>query len=317
MASRISSILVVGGLSIAALVVMPLVPRTVSQEAQERAAPLRDVCPEGWARYSCNEVRLCVSPEVENQYDVAKALEEKGTGCGRSDRIVPGAWAHVTPYVVGWRNRAYMGGGYYFYTRVAKLDASNVKNRDLNEAIENLHLGNTSRELSKGGSDWKPVDFESLETYKLKVPTPNPSVKEVCPAGWRRFSCEFVRLCVAPSVTNRYNLETSREFQNADCKMDSRTVGAEDTNSSPHDVGYARGWMLLGPQYVGVVKLDLSDIFDGNVDEAIQRLVLVPLPPNALIEFNHGAKEGVARFQNYLNENRIKEKEIEDAKSPH
>ena len=315
MVTRTKLILLGCGLSIATL--LPLLPLTSSPAPQESTARLKDVCPEGWTRYGCQLVRLCVSPEVESQYPVAKTLEDKSTGCGRpDDRIVPEVWTHATPYEVGWREKGQYGG-YNFYSKVAKLDSSTIKNGDLNDAIASLHLNDPSTDWNNGWHDYLNTNLMSLETYDLALPPPKTPVKEVCPTGWSRFSCEFVRLCVAPSVTNRYNLTTSKEFGNARCEMDNRSVGEQDTHSSPHEVGKAAAALLLGPRYVGVVKLDSPDIFDGNIDEAIQRLVLVPIPTNALIEYARGAKEGEAMFRSYLSKNRQKEKEIEGAKNPH
>lgn len=318
MAIRISSI-VIGGLSVAAF--LTLFPLAISSAAQQSVAPLRDVCPDGWARYRCTTgVRLCVSPEVERQYDPAESLRKvRGWGaCVANDELVPEAWTHATPEELGYME-ASDTPGYNFCRKVVKFDSSNIKDGDLDKTIESLHIpdGDNPTSWNKGWHAYKPLDSISLETYGLPVPAPKPSVKEVCPVGWSRFSCQFVRLCVSPRVTSQYNLETSKEFGYAGCKADNRSVGEEDTNSSPHDVGIAAGYMLLGPRYVGVVKLNSSDILDGNIEEAIQRLVLVPLPTNSLIEYFRGVGVGLALFQRDLAKAKQEAKDIENAKSPH
>jgi hypothetical protein len=316
MAQRRMLIALYCGLSVAAALAMLLATEIKSQEAQQSATPLKDVCPDGWDRYSCQGVRLCVSPDVASRYD-------NRLGCtGPEKAIVPAQWSHATPEEVGYADMSFSAGGYNYVSSVMRFDSSMIKNGDVKEAMNQLSRSIITKSDPHRYSDGeqeanKPLELRSLDTYGLRPPPPKTPVTEVCPTGWRRFSCQFVRLCVAPNVTNRYNLSKSEKFGYAKCEIDNHAVGGEDTHSSPHDVGAAAGWMLLGPRYVGVVKLDSSDILDGNLDEAIQRLVLVPLPTNALMEYERGARDGLARFENYLNENRIKEKEIEDGKRPH
>jgi hypothetical protein len=318
------SMLLPCGLAIAVLFAMPLIPQAISQELQSNGTPLRDVCPVGWSRYRCIGIRLCISPEVENRYD-ASASPGVTNSC-HSDKVlfgdkivIPEAWTRATPeesgYSVG-RNK----GDYFFYSRVVKLDQSMIKNGDLIKTLQDLLVVGTEFESwSHGRAKWKPlVPQKSLEAYSLP-PAPTTG-KEVCPVGWAKFSCQFVRLCVSPSVAANYHFSTSREFNDAQCEADNHTVSENDTycspkrdtHCSPHDVGMAAGMLILGPRYLKAVKLDSSDIFDGNIEEAIQRLVLVPIPTSGLMEYDRGYDEGQAAFQKYLSENGQK-----DAKSPH
>ena len=322
MVARTKLILLGSCLTIAALFAMPLVPQAISQASQPNGAPLRDVCQEGWSRYDCVQpgVRLCVSPDVQGQYDLAKSPGVSG-GCRLDTNLVPEPWMHATPEEVGYVY-AEAGTGYHFYVRSAKLDSSVIKGGDLERAISKL-LMLTESEMEAWGhgqAKWKPAAPISLEQYKLDPPTPEAGATDVCPAAWSRFSCQFVRLCVSPSVAGHYDLTTSEEFGYAKCKADDRIVPEKDTycspkrdmHCSPHDVGLAAGMLILGPRYLKAVKLDSSDIFDGNIEEAIQRLVLVPIPTSGLMEYDRGYEEGQAAFQKYLTENGQK-----DTKSPH
>jgi hypothetical protein len=313
MAVRISATLIAGGLSIAAC--LPFFPLTSSPAPQQSAVPLKDVCPEGWSRYRCQGdlIRLCVAPDVESQHNLRDSFYFS-SACRADESVVPEAWAHARAQEIGYNVAAGIEG-YNFRSRVARLDSSQIKNGDMEKTIEKI-LRDYPHGREEGFDELGPLGRASLDDYGLHLP-PKPSVREVCPAAWGRYSCQFVRLCVAPSVANRYNLETSKEFGYAECNADNHSVGEEDTNSSPHDVGMAAGALLLGPRYVGVVKLDSSDIVDGNLDEAIERLVLVPIPTNALIEYQRGLLEGRAEFERYLAKAKQKAKEIEDAKSPH
>ena len=135
--------------------------------------------------------------------------------------------------------------------------------------------------------------FEIPKDVKLR--SSETSVTDVCPTSWSRFSCQFIRLCISPSVVHHYDLASSEEFGYARCKADTRSVPEEDTHFSPGDVG--EGALLVDRVYFKAVKLDSSDIFEGDIDEAILRLVLVPIPPSGLIEYDRGYVKAKARFQ--------------------
>ena len=68
----------------------------------------------------------------------------------------------------------------------------------------------------------------------------------------------------------------------------------EDTHFSPGDVG--EGAFLVDRIYFKAVKLDSSDIFEGDIDEAILRLVLVPIPASGLIDYDRGYEKAKVRF---------------------
>ncbi len=344
MVTRTKSMLLACGLSIAALFVMPLIPEAVSQDSQQSATPLKDVCREGWSRYSCGyRIRLCISPDLEKQYDLTTSIRWSVEGCYRDQTLIPDVWAHVPSEVLGYLRQAWRWRGYRFRSRIVNFDSSMVKAVEaeatrldpaLDIAIRNLQIYRAGDDTpnhspgfaeEQGFNEFKgPYDAtvpeKSLEQYKLEPPIPKAGATDVCPAAWSRFSCRFVRLCVSPSVTGQYNLATSKEFGYADCKADNRTVPdkdtycspKQDTHCSPHDVGWAAGALILGPRYLRAVKLDSSDIFDGNIEEAIQRLVLVPIPTSGLMEYDRGYEEGQAAFQKYLTENGQK-----DTESPH
>ena len=307
MAVQKKSILVGCGLVVAVLAVS-LVPRLISQEAQQ-SGPLRDVCPAGWLRYECGSTRVCVSPELSRQYDLA-ASTAWSVWCGLNDppttqEILPDAWAHATGEVIGYLSASFRWRGYWFHDRVLNFDSAMVKNGNLDGAIKALFSRNGDSypyfedRLNEGRAKHRGDIDDSLERYGLP-PAPETG-KEVCPAAWSKFSCRFVRLCVSPSVSSRFDLASSKQFGYADCKSDTRAVSKEDVGYKPHDVGVAAGALVAGPVYLKVITLDSSDIFDGNIDEAIQRLVLVPIPSSALMEYDLGHQEGEARFQKTLN----------------
>jgi hypothetical protein len=304
MALRSKAIVLGLALTIGALAIA-LVPQAISQESQHPGSPLKDVCREGWSRYDCGSTRVCVSPELENQYDLAASSRWSVEGCSKTptQRILPDAWAHATPEEIGYLSPSFRWRGYWFHDRVVNLDSSIVKNRDLDGAVEQLlrHGGSYPYfmdRFNEGRAKHHAEIDDSLERYGL--PPPPETGKELCPPGWSKFSCRFVRLCVSPSVSSSFDLTSSKEFGYADCKSDNRAVSGQDINFKPHDVGLAAGALVGGPVYLKAVKLDSSDIFEGDIDEAIQRLVLVPIPVSALLEYDRGHQEGEARFQKTL-----------------
>jgi hypothetical protein len=325
MVARAKILLECCGLSMA-LVFMPLIPEAISQESQRSGTPLKDVCRDGWARYYCEGggVRVCVSPEVESHYDLASSSHWSTQSCSKSptQSLVPDAWAHVPPELIGYLSATSEWAGYRFVMRVVNFDSSAIRNGDLEKAIDNLPLyqRGDSDSWNEGIARHRPHAAYPLDSYGIDLPAPKISVKDACPTTYSRFGCQFVRLCVSPSVAAKYDLTSSEEFGYAKCKVDNRIVPEsdtycspkQDTHCSPHDVGMAAGMLILGPRYLKAVKLDSSDIFDGNIEEAIQRLVLVPIPTSGLMEYDRGYDEGQAAFQKYLSENGQK-----DAKSPH
>jgi len=155
-------------------------------------------------------------------------------------------------------------------------------------------------------SSWPPhIQVSSLDDYELSPAKP-PSNDDVCLPNWTRYSCTFIRLCVSPSVMHRYAVRMSSMFKNGECESDSGVVPADWTAASPKDIGYARGALLTGRRYLKAVKLDSSEIADGDIDEAIQRLVLVPVTARMYMEYLHGLGEGIAEFQDFLAKNRKK-----------
>jgi hypothetical protein len=290
--------------AVATMLAIPLAPRAISQESQQ-SRPLRDVCREGWSRYTCGPrlVRLCVSPEVEREHDVTATPAYREGGCYLDQTLVPEAWAHAGAEQMGYLAQDNgMYAGYNFRGRVLNLDSSNIKDAELEklmwESLITEHQGE-DRAYSRGFSEFEAsLPAKSLESYGLP-PAPTTG-KELCPATYSRFSCQFVRLCVSPSVVARYDLKSSKEFGYANCKADDRAVSEQDINFKPHDVGVAAGALVGGPVYFKAVKLDSSDILDGNIEEAVERLVLVPIPINGLMEYDRGYQEGQARFQRIL-----------------
>ena len=103
----------------------------------------------------------------------------------------------------------------------------------------------------------------------------------------------------------------SENFKYAECEEDSNIVPAEWTGATPHDVGYARGALLIGPRYLNTVKMYSSDIVNGDIDEAIQRLVLVPVTARVYVEFLRGEGEGIAQFEEFLAKTRKKAQEAQ------
>jgi hypothetical protein len=297
--------------------------------SQDSAIPLKDVCPAGWTRYECSGViRLCTSPDLHTGVGMESY-------CTISKRIVPDEWIHDTAYDVGFAKANAGGGyrtgtGYGWFTGVWKIDSSSVSSDDDMRAI--LHrITPIGIEDEKGNSDYRqwratvPDEVEewtkhsipiaslhlgSLEEYGLHRPKP-PSDNDVCPADWGRYSCALMRLCVSPGVMHRYAVTMSENFKYAECRSDSNIVPAEWTGATPHDVGYARGALLVGPRYLNTVKMDSSDIVNGDIDEAIQRLVLVPATARVYVEFLRGEGEGIAEFEEFLAKNRKKAQEVQ------
>lgn len=305
MAFRSKSILLASGLTLAALAIS-LIPQAISQESRQSAIPLKDVCREGWSRYKTGlGVRLCVSPDVEQQGDFRSSAACKNN-CAPDAHLVPEAWAHATAEEVGYLHAS--GGtewaGYEFRVRVVNVDSSLMKSSGLERAVDI-----NEESFQHGSSKFIPTYHEmSLASYGLPFPERKVAVADVCPPHWSRFSCQFVRLCVSPSVAGKYNLATSNEFGYADCKADDHTVPAEETHSSPSDVGFAAGALLTGPRYFKSAKLDSSDIFNGDIEEAIQRLVLVPIPTSGLMDYDRGFVKGQGMFKDYLTRNGQKDK---------
>lgn len=116
----------------------------------QAATSARDVCPTGWARYSCQFARLCLSPDLLEKSQEPNSLETRGefvfAKCKADDRTVPEASTHATPYMVG-----YAAGFRLFDTRkyfkVVKVDSSYVQSdnknwhaRGLDAALERAGL---------------------------------------------------------------------------------------------------------------------------------------------------------------------------------
>ena len=163
------------GLSIAALFFPfpPLVREALSQESQASATPLKDVCPEGWSRYVCdNTLRLCVSPEVEKQYDLSNSYREfSQERCSVDSMSVPEAWTHATQEEMGYL--APDNGKYRGYqphrVGVVNLDSSQIKNGDLKSAI--LRVTPTSEDLrsyEKGFSKYIARYEISVDSYNIQ-----------------------------------------------------------------------------------------------------------------------------------------------------
>jgi hypothetical protein len=199
-----------------------------------------------------------------------------------------------------------------------------IKNGDLEGAIRELFMERGlygqypyfMDRFNEGRAKYQAHEEVSLDSYNIKPPSSRTPVTDVCPEQWSRFSCQFVRLCVSPTVAAKYDLVSSEEFKYARCKADNRSVPEGDTHFSPHDVG--EGALLVDRVYFKAVKLDSSDIFEGDIEEAIERLVLVPIPSSALIEYDRGYEVGLPRFKRSVAKTSQKyQKQSEDATSPH
>lgn len=320
------------GMTLAALLAVPMAPRTTLLEAQQVGTKSSDgdVCPADWARYRLGDgARLCISPQVENlyleqkkdeydsehSYDVASML--KTSYIAQPDNfVVPEAWAHATPEEIGWLV-ASGAGGYQFRCKVIKFDTSNIEHGNLKTTLRNLP-DCSSTEWDKGFAEYKPQGRISLDDFGIHLPPPKTTGKEVCPVKSSRFSCKFIRLCVAADVADHYNLSESKEFQYARCEADSGTVPEANTNSSPHDVGYSAGAtaQLIAPRYLKTVELNSSDVLDGNIDDAIKRLVLYPVPTNAFLEYARGYEKGQTEFYAFLEKAKQKKASM-NAGNPH
>jgi hypothetical protein len=316
----------------AILFALALLLRPTFLASQGPVIALKDVCPDGWTRYDCNDgVRLCTSP------DFRSACESRGISCDNTVRyigecvvskwIVPEEWAHDTIDDLGFA-RFEIGPRYGWHTRVVRIDSSSFSSKDdLHDAMKSLNAFGVMARAREAHDEWRRnvpdevdedlkrsgwpprVHINSLAEYRLPPPRP-PNNNDVCPADWTRYSCELIRLCVSPNIMHRYAVRMSPMFKNAACEADSGIVPSEWTGATPHDVGYAQGSLLLGPRYLKTVRLDSSDIADGDIDEAIQRLVLVPVTARMYVEYLHGLGEGIAEFEEFLAKDRKKAQEI-------
>jgi hypothetical protein len=279
-----------------------IIPQAVSQESRPPATPLKDVCPQGWSRYNAGVgFRLCVSPDVEARGDFKNSELCKIASCNVDYNLVPDAWSHATAEEVGYLHAEGGGeyGGYHFYVRVVNVDSSTTEEQ-LKKALD---INGELESYQHGSSEYTPFyRGMSLAAYGIPAPPEAPGA-EVCPPHWARFSCQFVRLCVSPSVASEYNLAESKNFDCAQCKPDNHSVPASETYLTPEDVGFFAGALLNGPRYFKSVKLDSSDIFDGNMEEAILRLVLVPIPTSGLMDYDRGFAKGQEMFKGYLAKN--------------
>lgn len=229
-------------------------------------------------------------------------------------RIVPEEWTHATVGELGYLSQAWGQKGYYYYYKVVNVDASMIDSDKFDEGklsfavrrlyhavdLSNADRGDYLRNREKCEKLTSLFRDYSLDEYHLKVLQPKPGVKDVCRPSSVRYSCDFVRLCVSPGVSSQYDLAKSKQFKYAGCKADDRIVPAAETESSAHDVGFAAGALILGPRYMKSVELDLPNIFGGDVDEAIQRLLMVPIQPHDLMEWDQGYLDGQAKFSQFL-----------------
>ena len=170
-----------------------------AQEAHDRG-PLKDVCGEG-SRYSCGlAVRLCVSQDIEEQYDLTKTeINYCSHGANHLPLpVIPDAWAHVSLDIAGYvRGAGPRWDGYNFATRVVNFDSSMIKDGDVetaaNKVQRNVNSGGNPEndafiEASHRGSK---LNFEKQVEVPsdIKVRPRETSVTDVCPTSWSRFSC--------------------------------------------------------------------------------------------------------------------------------
>jgi len=325
------------GTSLAALLVMPLFSPRPATHAQQMETSSLDVCPPGWYRFNCTGVRLCVSPAINNFYgantrDAAAmaiygaAPEHDGKGACIEDSLsVPEAYTHATQQQLSFY------AGYYdivetpMFMKVVKIDSGDFSSeRNFHQALERFTASFKDTEAHdsdafRAGEEARQAVVNAVLTDG-QIPSPKAapnrsSTSDICPAGWARFGCQFARLCIAPDVASKYatwsggTLEKSGQFYFAKCKADDKTVPAENTHSSPYEVGFAAGFRLFDtPKYFKVVKLDSSGVSENNEDwhqrginAALERLGLSLLPPSAVMEYARGWREGHAEFQGFLN----------------
>jgi hypothetical protein len=255
---------------------------------------------------------------VEKQYDLTNSIREfSQESCYSDSDSVPEVWTHATPEEMGYfaqDNGTYRG--YKFRAGVVNIDSPRIKNGDLKSFILS-HKGSTDDYVSydKGFKEHISRYEMSVDSYNIVSPSPKTPVTDVCPAQWSRFSCQFVRLCASPSVVGKYDLASSEEFKYAHCKADNRSVPEVDTHFSPYDVGYAA--LLVDRVYFKAVKLDSPNIFEGDIEEAIERLVLIPIQPHALMDYDRGYEVGRTRFERSVSKANQKQQQSEGGQSPH
>jgi|GEM_PF-4560873 len=146
------------------------------------AAAGKDVCPTGWARYSCQFARLCLSPDLLEKSQEPNALETRGefvfAKCKADDRTAPDASTHASPYMVG-----YAAGFRLFdapkYFKVVKVDSSYVHANDnwnapgLGGALERAGLSllppSAVQEYARGWHDGNAVFQSFVAKEKLNA----------------------------------------------------------------------------------------------------------------------------------------------------
>jgi hypothetical protein len=313
------------GSAIAFLADTSVVAQTATSGRLGSSTELRDVCPDGWSRYRCSSdrveeeggIRLCVSPGVQI------GPEAQGV-CRKDPLIVPEAWSHASPDEVGWEEANCGSNCTILVTNVVRLD-SDTFDRYRKEVLARNHLSlkgyyqehpdmlaatvvvDLLSDSARGGEwsaiqNYKRLDYLTSEERTLvqkwlPPPKPKSTAIEVCPSGWQRYSCKFSRLCVSPEVAAKYDLNNARAFSCHDCKLDENIVSEPDTHASAREVGFIAGGMIQVPKYTSVVNLNLPDIGDGNLDEAMERLLMIPPGIKANRDYYEGFGMGLANLK--------------------
>ena len=327
------------GLALAfTFLVMPNIRQDASLRAQE--ASESDVCPAHWYKFNCTGIRLCVSPEMDrfrgvghenltdSIYGAAPEHDNRGA-CIEDFFSVPPAYTHASEKQLSFY------AGYYdvveapMFMKVVKFDDADFSSEDSwSRALQRFKASFNDVEahdqtaFREGQERRNEVLDTRAADAQLPLPTlPNSgeSVREVCPSGSARFTCQFARLCISADVASRFanTLEKSGEFYFAKCKADTVAVPEASTHATPYMVGYAAGFRLLGPKYFKLVKVDSSYVKDDGqwwttgINPALERANLSLLPPSAIQEYAKGWHDGNVEFQNFLNKAKQKAAESE------
>jgi hypothetical protein len=279
--------------------------------------------------YHHDQVDSSIGPETRDHY----------SACGEDYLPVTQAYTHATQRQLSFY------AGYYpviqtvMFAKVEKIDDADFSSEEsFDRAIDRFnasfkdveaHDQDAFREGQRAREAVVDADAAAAQVPLPKASHADASARDVCPTGWRRYSCQFARLCLSPDLLDKSqepdSLETRSEFVFAKCKADDRTASEVSTHASSYMVGYAAGFRLFDTRkYFKVVKVDSSYVQPDNVNwharglgAALERAGLSLLPPSAIQEYAHGWHDGNEEFQKFMAKVKQGAKESEGTQEQH
>jgi hypothetical protein len=281
-------------LSVAFFALLLVAPFSRTFWAQSTKGSGGMACPAHWTAHICGPDILCVAPEVEAKYDLEAPLRHVHCSPKAAAGEIPASSLRDDPYLYGFS----VGAGLQptFRRQALMLDSSMLTDGDVEGALKALDVD------AVGGNEWAHpanqghVDGTSAMLASLRMPSvkvnqvgafacPSPSLSHVCSS--------MILLCVAPQIEGKYDLPDSEVFQRAYCDATplSKPVPATSITGDPYKAGYYIGFMVLPPKFVKLIKLDNSQMVEGNLDEALIKLDL-RIPPDWVTKFDKGIHDG-------------------------